>query len=67
MSSIRSLALLVGVALLATLGSAVQVGDKIPSDVELHYGFPPERVNLSQRLSRKHVILMGLPGAFTPT
>lgn len=46
---------------------AVKVGDKIPTDIDLHFGFPPENVNLSQRIAGKKVIIMGLPGAFTPT
>lgn len=54
------------VALLA-LAAAVKVGDKIPSDVDLHFGFPPENISLSQRIADKKVILVGLPGAFTPT
>lgn len=46
---------------------AVKVGDKIPTDVDLHFGFPPESINLSQRIQNKKVIMVGLPGAFTPT
>ena len=34
---------------------------------ELDLGFPPEKVNLAQRVAGKKVILVGLPGAFTPT
>jgi peroxiredoxin len=33
----------------------------------LDLGFPPERVNLSERTAGKKTILLGLPGAFTPT
>ena len=54
-------------ALLALSAAAVKVGDEIPKDVDLHFGFPPENVNLSQRIQGKKVILVGLPGAFTPT
>jgi peroxiredoxin len=53
--------------LLATAVSAVKVGDTIPQDVDLHFGFPPENINLSARFAGKKVILVGLPGAFTPT
>ena len=53
--------------LLATAVSAVEVGDTIPKDVNVHFGFPPESINLSSRIAGKKVILVGLPGAFTPT
>jgi hypothetical protein len=42
------------------------VGSKLPS-VEIDCGFPPEKVNLAERTKGKRVILVGLPGAFTPT
>ena len=58
---------LLAAALLALGASAVEVGDKIPKDIDLHFGFPPENINLSKRLSNKKVIMVGLPGAFTPT
>lgn len=47
--------------------SAVSVGDTIPTSVELHYEFPPEKINVSERLASKNAIIVGLPGAFTPT
>jgi len=55
----------------ALLGStfptfAIQVGDAIP-EVDLHLGFPPEKINVKERVAGKNVILLGLPGAFTPT
>jgi peroxiredoxin len=53
-------------ALLAAVG-AVDVGFKIPSNIELHKGFPPEKVNLSEYVAGRSVLLVGLPGAFTPT
>ena len=59
--------LLLGVLSLANLGEAIEVGDSMPPDVELHFGFPPERINLKDRVAGKNVILVGLPGAFTPT
>jgi len=42
------------------------VGDAIP-DVSLDVEFPPKEVSLKQRLAGRKVILVGLPGAFTPT
>ena len=39
---------------------------KLPS-VELHSGFPPEKIDLKEYTSNKSVLLVGLPGAFTPT
>lgn len=42
------------------------VGDSLPS-VELHQGFPPKKYNLADFAKDKSIILVGLPGAFTPT
>jgi len=46
--------------------NAIAVGDKLPA-VEFDYGFPPTKVNLQERVAGKNVILVSLPGAFTPT
>jgi len=43
----------------------IKIGAKFP-DVELHLGFPPEKIKMSERLAGKKVIVVGLPGAFTP-
>jgi len=48
------------------LRSFASVGDSLPS-VELHQGFPPKKYNLADFAKDKNVILLGLPGAFTPT
>jgi glutaredoxin 3 len=45
----------------------VKVGDLIPEDIALDKGFPPTKVVLSQFCQGKKVVLVGLPGAFTPT
>ncbi|KAG7358885.1 AhpC/TSA family protein [Nitzschia inconspicua] len=45
--------------------SFASVGDKLPS-VELHLGFPPKKYNLAEFAKDKSILLVGLPGAFTP-
>lgn len=54
--------------MLLTLATAsgIKVGDMIP-DVSLDKGFPPEKVSLREITKGKKVVLVGLPGAFTPT
>ncbi len=42
------------------------VGDKLPS-IDLHLNFPPQKYNLADFCQNKKIILVGLPGAFTPT
>lgn len=42
------------------------VGDKLPS-VEIHQGFPPKKYDLAEYTKDKDVVIVGLPGAFTPT
>lgn len=46
--------------------NSVKVGDKLPS-VDLHSGFPPEKIDLASYVANKNVVIVGLPGAFTPT
>jgi len=42
-------------------------GDAIPS-VELFQGFPDvNKINIADYVKGKNVIIVGLPGAFTPT
>lgn len=45
----------------------IAAGDKIPS-VELFQGFPdPKKIDIADYIKDKSVIIVGLPGAFTPT
>jgi peroxiredoxin len=46
--------------------AAISVGERIPT-ANLHLGFPPDFVDLSSRIAGKNVVLISLPGAFTPT
>lgn len=47
-------------------GKTIAVGDKIPS-ITIDHGFNPiEKVNMAERTKGKKVIILGLPGAFTP-
>ena len=55
MRILRSVVLLAGFA--ATATDAVAVGDAIPSNVDLHFGFPPEIVNVGERVAKKKVIV----------
>eukprot|EP00927_Polykrikos_kofoidii_P085307 TRINITY_DN924_c0_g1_i6.p1 TRINITY_DN924_c0_g1~~TRINITY_DN924_c0_g1_i6.p1 ORF type:complete len:215 (+),score=50.99 TRINITY_DN924_c0_g1_i6:76-645(+) len=42
------------------------VGEKIPA-VAMDFGFPPEAVDMATYCAGKKVVIVGLPGAFTPT
>ena len=44
----------------------IAVGSQFP-DVTMDEGFPPTKINMRERLAGKTTILVGLPGAFTPT
>ena len=44
----------------------IQAGDKLPF-VDVHWGFPPQFVNMPSYCGGRNVIIVGLPGAFTPT
>jgi peroxiredoxin len=46
--------------------ASVAVGDKIPN-VALDKGFPPLKVPLFDHCQGKKIVLVGMPGAFTPT
>lgn len=47
--------------------SLATVGDKLPAGIELHKGFPPDKIDIYDFSKDKKMILLGLPGAFTPT
>ena len=47
--------------------SPAGVGDKMPAVVIDHgFGDDQEKVNMAERCAGKKIILLGLPGAFTP-
>mmetsp|Transcript_2563 Transcript_2563/g.4397 ORF Transcript_2563/g.4397 Transcript_2563/m.4397 type:complete len:125 (-) Transcript_2563:631-1005(-) len=56
----------VSMAVAVNEAANVKVGDPIP-DVSLDNGFPPEPFPLKEFCKGKKVVLVGLPGAFTPT
>ena len=48
-------------------GMAIAAGSKFPS-VEVDAAkWPPTAFNIAERIADKKVIVVGLPGAFTPT
>jgi len=61
---LRALACAAGVA-----AAPVKVGDTLPdnSDLAFHLGFPPEKVSLRKLCKGRTIVVVGLPGAFTPT
>ena len=65
-SSIAPIATIIA-AVATSFGNAIDVGERVPSDLVLHHGFPPERHSLNERMKGKNILLVGLPGAFTPT
>ena len=52
---------------LASGSGSISVGDTLPSGIALHQGFPPQKINIQEYCADKKVVLLGLPGAFTPT
>jgi len=44
----------------------IAAGDSIPA-VDLHKDFPPDMVPLAEYAKDKSLLMIGLPGAFTPT
>ena len=61
-------AVVASVMLVSAVANAftIKAGDKVPA-VDLHFGFPPNFVNTEDYLEDRNVIIVGLPGAFTPT
>jgi peroxiredoxin len=53
-------------SLFASRSLSVSVGDAVPR-VSLDQGFPPVKVPLADYCKGKKIVLVGLPGAFTPT
>jgi hypothetical protein len=50
----------------STRAFSIKVGSPIPN-IDLDKGFPPKKINLTEFTKGKKVVLVGLPGAFTPT
>ena len=44
----------------------INAGDAVPA-VELYYDFPPTKINVAEYTKGKKIVLLGMPGAFTPT
>jgi peroxiredoxin len=49
-----------------TTARGIAVGDTLPN-VALDLGFPPDKVMMGDFCKGKKLVLVGLPGAFTPT
>jgi len=51
-----------------SVNMVLEPGLTVPADLKLQEGpFPPMEINLAKRFADKNVVLVGLPGAFTPT
>jgi len=51
----------------SSIAHNIAVGDSIPS-VEMLQGFPdPKNIDVADHVKGKKTIIVGLPGAFTPT
>jgi peroxiredoxin len=66
-SFLAATALLCTTTTTTTTTFAIDVGEHVPNDLTLHHGFPPAKISLDERFANKKVLLVGLPGAFTPT
>jgi len=53
-------------AALTSTRALIEVGSAIPN-IGLDSGFPPAKVMMGEFCKDKKVVLVGLPGAFTPT
>lgn len=66
MKFVSSIVTLLAAAFLGGVAS-IEVGETFPKGLKLHHGFPPESISLDDRVAGKNVLIVGLPGAFTPT
>jgi peroxiredoxin len=49
-----------------SFAAPISPGSKIPW-ADLHWGFPPKLINVPEYCQGRSVVIVGLPGAFTPT
>jgi len=47
--------------------AAIKTGDKLPQATLFKNFGPPDKVNIAEYAAGKNMIIVGLPGAFTPT
>lgn len=66
MKFVSSIVTLLAASFLGGVAS-IEVGETFPEGLKLHHGFPPESISLDDRIAGKNVLIVGLPGAFTPT
>jgi peroxiredoxin len=66
MFGITALVLITLLPLADAFAAPIAPGDKVPW-ADLHWGFPPQLINVPQYCQGRSVVFVGLPGAFTPT
>ena len=64
---ILAIALAALCAVTADAFAAIKAGNKLPQATLFKDFGPPEKINLAEYAAGKNMIIVGLPGAFTPT